>query len=390
MKILLAIILREFKNFYKNKILFCVVLFCPLILAFVLGGIFSNRVVIKMPVAVLDADQSKLSRMIMRNLEASRSFTIKYHVESPEHIQSLIYQQEIILGLVIPKHLWRDIKRGNVATVTAFVDGSNLLTVNLALADLKVLIATISAGIKLKFLQKIGSNESRGLALIQTIKTDISKLYNPGFNYLHYMAPGIWIAVLHQIILLLGSLLIVSEIENKTFSEFLNLSNHRWYLIIAGKLIPPFLISLLFFDIYFRVIFPLFAIQFKGSIPLMVLISALFSLCTLSLGLVISLWAERSLDAIKGVLLIGSPAFILSGYTWPTNNMPLFIQPISYALPLTPYLRGLRKVFQQGGSWENIYGDSLILILMTGTFLLISVLMLQKRIRYIERIERGA
>ncbi|MBF0313835.1 MAG: ABC transporter permease [Oligoflexia bacterium] len=378
MEQLKKIIWRELVNLWNNRPLLFLVVLGPILLGLILGGIFSNKVVSKLPIAVLDLDQSKLSRLIVRNLDATRSLDIQYQVESMPQMEALIYDQSIVAGILIPSGLAQNIKKGKAQVITAYVNGSNLVTANLVLADLKTTFAILSAGIKLKYLQKTGSTEEKATALVQAVKVDITKLYNPGFNYLNYLAPGIWIAVLSQIILLWGSLFFVMEVENGTAFE---LTHWSIPTIIVGKILPALMITMIIFEIFFRAMFPLFGIEFKGSIPLLFVISILYSLCLLSLGFLISMFSKRGVDAVKGVLLIGSPAFILSGYSWPTSAMPLMIQPLSYLLPLTPYLSTLRKIYQQGGGFAHVQGDILTLLLMTVLFLAIVAILLKRRLQ---------
>ncbi len=378
MKDILIISIREITRLNRSKGLLFILVIWPFLAALLLGGIFSHKVVTKMPLAIINEDGGQLSRTLLRYTQASRSFDIAYHLESPQEAQDFIFKQKIVAALYIPKDFEINVKAGRGETLTLFVDGANLVTANLSIAEMKTIVATIAGGAKLKILRKLGYSKDKALALVSPIKMDVTKNFNPGTNYLNYMPPGTWMALLHQLILLFASLVIIREKEKNTFAELWSLSKESWRNLIIGKLLPYFMLFFFYFEIFFRLFFPLFDIEFKGNYQLMFFISSAFLYCTLSLGLLISVAVKRSIDAIKGVLLIGSPAFLISGYSWPLAYMPWLTKIFAYTIPLTYFIQAYRTIYQQGGGFGETW-HNLVILLGYGTICLTLSIVLMKK-----------
>jgi ABC-2 type transport system permease protein len=375
-----SIFTREVRLICSRKSYLFLFLLWPLLDGLMLAGIYAEKVVVDMPIAVADNDGTALSRTVVRFTDASRSLAVRYRVHSVEEIEDLLFRNKITAGIYIPAHFERDVKKGRTAIVTAYIDGANILTANLALSDLNAVVGTVAAGVKITYLRKTGSQRDKALALQAPVQTELSKLYNPGYNYLNYLAPGLWMAVLQQLLLLFGTLMIAQEFEKGTAGELQRLSKGRLLPLITGKIAPYICIGLLLQEIFFRVFFPLFHIEFKGSVSLLSAFSALFVLAAISLGYLLAAVLRSRGDALKGVILLGAPAFLLSGYTWPLQSMPAVLQAAVQMLPLTPYLQGLRKIYQQGAGIEYLYGNAAALIMLSALYLSAANFFLQRRL----------
>lgn len=364
-----AVAHREIKMLLDRKSLLFLFTAWPLILALLLGGIYTEQVVVKMPVAVIDNDHSMLSRMLIRYVDASRSFHVTYRVQTREEMEQLMVRDKIAAGIYIPREFERSVKRGESPVIPVFISGANYMTANLALADLRYIVGTVSAGVQIKYLRKAGSQRERAFALQSPVKTELAKLYNPGYNYLHFLAPGLWLAVLQQIIMLFGALLIAQELDKKTFGELMRVSGGRILPLVAGKIAPSMAISFLLLATVYLVFFPLFGIPIRGSMLLLLLFSMLFAFATVSLGFLLSAALRNRSDAIKGTLLLAAPAFLLSGYTWPINSMPSYLHLPVYLIPLTVFLEGFRKIYQQGSGITSLFREIAVLSALTATYL---------------------
>jgi ABC-2 type transport system permease protein len=356
-----AVCRREVRGILDRKSYLFLFTVWPLLLALLLGGIYAAGVVTKMPVAVADNDRSMLSRTLVRSVDACRSFRVAYRVETKEELESLMGRDRVVAGIFIPREFERRVKRGETQVVTAFINGSNLMTANLALADLRYAVGTIGAGVTIKYLRKTGSQRERALALQSPVKTDLSKLYNPGYNYLNFLGPGLWLAVFQQVIMLYGALLIAQELDKKTFGDLARTARHRLLPLVAGKIAPYLALSLVLLELLYRGLFPLFRVEIKAPLALVIVFSLLFALAAIALGFLLSALLRNRSDALKGMLVLATPAFLVSGYTWPLQAMPPYLQGIAYILPLTSFLEGFRKLYQQGAGFGYLAKDLLIL-----------------------------
>jgi ABC-2 type transport system permease protein len=101
------------------------------------------------------------------------------------------------------------------------------------------------------------------------------------------------------------------------------------------------------FEILYRLIFPLFKIPIAYSASAALALSMCFAFACISLGLFLAAVLKTRIDALKGCLLLSAPAFLLSGYTWPLEQMPVLLQKFTQLVPLTPFLKGFAKIYSQ-------------------------------------------
>ena len=107
-----------------------------------------------------------------------------------------------------------------------------------------------------------------------------------------------------------------------------------------------------------------------------IILSVLFIISTILLGMLMSAVTGNRLDALKGCLLVGAPAFLLSGYTWPIQQMPTLMKVLSSFIPLSAYLEGFRKIFQQNMHIEFIIPFAKILITLIILYFVITYIFL--------------
>ena len=357
---------REVRRLLSRKPLLFLLFGWPLFYGLFLASIYSARVVTEMPAAVCDEDNSAMSRLALRYIDATRSLQIKYRAPGAAALRAYILEGKAEAAVYIPRGFSADIKRGKAGTLTAFVNGANLLVANIAISELRTVTGTIAAGARIKFLRKTGNSGAKALADYAPVKIDTFKLFNPGGNYLNYLLPGIWGTVLQQLLLAFGALLLVSEMEEGTIDEARTVSGGNPAALLAGKALPCFALFFLILEVFDLVLFPAFSIPLHGNPAVLAGLNALFIYATLGLGLFISAVSKESMDAMKGVLLVGAPALLLSGYIWPVSYMPGFVKPVALAIPLTHYLSALRGLTQYEAGAAAIAPQAGALLL-TGT-----------------------
>lgn len=360
MNYLIQIITDEIKTIFTNKYYIFLVCLFPFLDFLFLGGIYFYGYVQNMPIAVIDNDNTKLSRTITRYLNTSYAFDVHYKLSNIDDLQNLFTKNKIFMGVVIPKDTQKNIKKSLPANINFYIDGSNFLTANLSEIEGANIIGTINAGLKNTMMKKRGIQSSHANAMTLPIRNDTSKLFNPTYNYGYFLTPGLWISVLGQLLLMFGALTIGKTLEQK------DRNIKSTFFFIFGKLFVYTIISVIYIEILFRIFFPAFMIPFDGNTSGAVILSVLFIISTILLGMVMAAVTGNRLDALKGCLLIGAPAFLMSGYTWPLDQMPTLIRTISHFIPLTSYLEGFRKIFQQNMQIEFIlpFAKTLVILML--------------------------
>ncbi len=336
-----------------------------------------------MPVTLVDLDKSQLSRTITRYIESSRSFEITETTSNPLEAKDHILSDKSALVLIIPSDFQKNIKKGRQSELIAWINASNLLIANMNLAELKTISETISGGVKLKFLKKTGSSHEEAMKMIQGYKVESAKLFNPGLNYMNYLTPGLWAALLHQIFVLMGALSWIPEVERQRLGDF---KKYPPSSLFWGKITFYTLVSTLILELFFRVFYPFFEIPIQVPIYQVLILSCLFAFTSIGLGTLISICSKSTVGAIKAVILITSPAFILSGFTWPQSAMPLHLRYLSELIPLTSYLEVFRKFYQEGGSFIHAQDSLFVLITLGVIFVGLSWFLLPRSFKRWEQL----
>ncbi len=341
---------REVSDLFDNRKKVILLLLWPILFAFLVGAIFSAEVVTDLPFVVVDRDQTPFSRTIIRYLNSTRTLRYLGQVESVSEIEKLIHKDEIAFGLLIPRRAITDIKRARSTTLQAYVNASNLMVANLAYSEIMTVSGTISAGVMIKMLRKTGEEKEMAMAHFSPIKNDVYRLYNPAYNYRLYLAPGLWISVFHQLIMLAGALVITRELKSKRLYQFMELWGNdlpRSTAAFTGKLTPYFFIAFFLHLLWYVALLWLTGLPAGRYLLQMEIITIPFIFATLAMGLLISVATSSLFNSIKYVIIISSPAFIISGYTWPLSAMPAPVRWIAELLPLTHYLSAFRKTYQE-------------------------------------------
>ncbi|MCR4663249.1 MAG: ABC transporter permease [Endomicrobiaceae bacterium] len=377
MSYLVDVIIKELKLIFTNKYYLFLIFLWPFIDFIFLGGIYFYGNVQNMPIAVIDKDHSKLSRTISRYFDTSYAFDVHYKLDDIEDFRYLLTRNKIFMGIYIPKNTQKNVKKSLPAEISFYIDGSNYLTANLSEIEGANVLGTINAGLKNTMMKKRGIQSKQAKDMMLPIQNDTSKMFNPSYNYGYFLTPGLWISILGQLFLIFGTLTIGKELEKKQHNS------NSIFMFMFGKLFVYTIISVIYFEILFRIFFPAFQIPFDGNTSGAVILSVLFIISTILLGMLMAAVTGNRLDALKGCLLIGAPAFLLSGYTWPLEQMPTLMRNISYFIPLSSYLEGFRKIFQQNMHIQFIIPFAKILITLVILYFLLTYITLLLRNKFI-------
>lgn len=327
------------------KKVFIFVIF-PLIFSIFLASIYSERVILNRPIAFIDNDNSTISRQLTRMFKASRAFNIIYDNDKDKALEKFENQQ-VDAVISIPANFQQKLKRQESTEVNILINSSNIVIANTLNTEMKTIITYFNYMIRTSAFLKMGLSKYNTSNKIIPIKTDFTKFSNPNLNYQQYLAPGVILAIFHQLLLLFGSMN-----KNKTTVKGLALS--AYYFIL------------------FSIILFAFKITFNGSFTKLFLQISLLGLSATSLGMFIRSFSKNDFDTIRNVIMITSPAFVLSGFTYPLDAVPGFIVIISKIIPLTSALEGFKSL--QSGNIFLIY-NNLILIVEAIVFLTLAYFM---------------
>lgn len=365
---ILQIARREFLHLWTDARLRSVVLIAPFIYAALFCVVYSKHSLNDLPIAVVQEDNSAPTRLLIRMLEASPKLRIQKHGSSVEELKRWMYDRSIDAAIVIPADFTKRLKRGRDVSVTAYVNAASMVAANTAAKAINEIVQTFSAGVELKTLMKKGESLDSAKQKFMPVKLDLRSLFNPSFNYSNFMVPGLLIAILQQVILLGLALSWTGEKEAGTMPELFAISRSPWALM-AGKALPYLLINFVVAEVYLRLLFPLNDIPMEGSWLVAIPFTFLFVLTVVTWGMWVSGLCKTRLFATQILMFVAMPSFVLSGFTWPHEGMPVLIAYIAQLLPMTHFVSSFRTVYLAGAPFSFIWQDFLILV----GFLLLNV-----------------
>lgn len=338
------VIRREFDRIINRRSLSALYFALPIVLFTFFSLIYQNELIRDIPIAVFDEDHSELSLLLTRYIESSSSMKITTYANSISELKTDFKQGKIRGAIYLPKNLEKNVKSGGPANVTFFINANNIIISNYLLSDGSKIIKTVSAGVLLKKLRSAGLMEQQSINILNPIRIDTQTLFNPNYSYKKYLVPGLTTFGYLLVIMMASVLIISSEFTHNTFNELAELSENKISIIVLGKSIPHIIIHIINLIILICLVFPIFNVAQSRSVLALILFAIFFSIVTLFLGFMISSIFHNQMFATELALFIITPAFILSGLTFPLWAMPGIYQLIAMLIPYTYFLSGFMKI----------------------------------------------
>ncbi len=315
-----------------------------------LFGYAINTDVRHMPLAVFDQDSSATSRDLVHRMEATGYYDVVGEVRSYDELSTALRRGEAAVGLVVPPDLGSDLALGREASVQLVVDGSDPLTVGSATNTAVALFQAYSADLLIERLSQQGVSPPRSLGVAPTT------WYNPELRTAVYIVPGLIGVILTMTMVMLTAMAVARERERGTL-EALIVSPVRPIEIVLGKIAPYVIIGYIQMALVLACGRWIFQIPLQGSLGLLFALAAVFIAVSLAIGLVFSTIAQTQQQAMQMSFFFLLPNILLSGFMFPFEGMPRPVQWLAQALPLTHFLRIVRRIVLKGGGWPDVAGE---------------------------------
>jgi len=346
------IALRELRALAGRKQYLMLAVLSPLAYALLFTAVYWHKEVTKIPVTIVDQDHSALSREITQALLSTQTFKLGAYSESVNDFREQAIRGDSHACFVFPRHFERDVKSGRGPKIAAWVDASNILVGNVAIAAVSEVVGTYAVGIDIRKSEMRGTAPSGApLMITQPIRDEYRIWYNPSFNYnyANFMLMGLVVISIQLLTLLLTAGAGAREIEDNSISDLRSISP-RPVSVIAGKAMAYTGIMFPAGAIALHLPFVMLGVPMRGSEPTLLAITLWFIAMLAVLGIGASALLKDSLRATEVFAIVAMPSYLASGYTWPSFSMPGVMESVSYALPLTPYLMAFRKITLLGDS----------------------------------------
>ena len=368
---ILTLVKKEFIQIRRDRRLLPILLILPVLQLIILGYAVSSDIK-QLRTAVCDLDRTPESRALVDRFTTSGYFTIEATPTDERRIRALMDAGTVRVGIVIPPRFAARLTRGETARVQLLLDGTDSNTANVAQGYVTQIVNAESSRI---MLERLGPKATAPLA----VETSVRIWFNPELKSANFMVPGVVALILTIVTMTMTATAIVKEKERGTIEQLV-VSPLRPIELILGKALPFVLIGYL--DIFVVVLAGVlwFRVPIAGSFPLLLLLSGLYIMTTLGLGLLMSTVSQTQQQAMMLGFFANPPFMLLSGFIFPIASMPEPMQLLTYIIPLRYFLVIIRGIFLKGIGIDVLWPQALALLVFGAAVLTLSTLRFHKRL----------
>ena len=371
---LAAIARKEVTQILRDVRSLVIVIVMPVVLVLLFG--YGVSLDLKhLPVYVYDRDGSQQSQDLLKHFQSNQYFDLVRAVDGYPELVRAIDDGRAKMGLVIPWDFSERLRDGRRVSVQALVDATDDNTANVLISYSQAVVQEYSSETQVSWMRR------RGLpAQLAPVSVEARTWYNEDLESSAFIIPGVLALVMSVIGAFLTSLTIAREWERGTMEQLVS-TPVTALEIMLGKLLPYFAIGM--FDVTVCALIALywFHVPFRGSFGTLLLSSAMFMIVVLSLGFFISVIAKNQLAASQIALLTTFlPAFLLSGFLYAIEQMPIALQYITRILPARYYVSVLKKIFLKGSPASLLYADLIPLAIFTALLAILATRAFHKRL----------
>ncbi|MBV9505177.1 MAG: ABC transporter permease [Acidobacteriia bacterium] len=338
-------------------------LFMPPLLQLVIFGYAVTLDVDTARIAWMDMDHTPESRALLARFEGSGRFEVVARPENEAEVQSVLDHSRAHAVVRVLPGFARDLLRGRSTEVQVLLDGTNSNTASLVSSYASQVIAGFSTDLvpnqRVNVVLRNSGNAPAAPTDLVLPRTRV--WFNPDLYSRNYFVPGVAANILLMITLMLTAQAIIREKEIGTLEQLM-VTPMRPIELMLGKTLPFAVVGLIDMLIITGAALLIFHVPFRGNFLLLMFCAALFLMTSLGAGLFLSTISDTQQQAVMMSFFFTTPAFMLSGFTFPIRNMPVVVQYLTYLNPLRYFMEIVRGVFLKGVGVEILWPKMLSLM----------------------------
>ncbi len=367
-----SIVRKETTQLLRDRRTLGIMITLPLIQLVLYGYLTSE--VLHQPTAVWDQCACAEGRALVRAFENTRYFAVRWWVRNLRELERRLDAGQARIGIVIPPDYARRLHAGEVAQVLVVVDASDATSARVVLSVASGVGARLSQDLTVQLLRRRGQRPPA-----QPVEVRTRAWYNPDLRSQVFIVPGVLGAILQFTTTFLTIGVIVRERELGTFEQLV-VTPLRPAELMLGKILP--LVGLGYINLTFilGLAWVWFGVAVKGSLLLLYVLTLAFFFSSLGLGTLISTVSRTFTQAAQLAQLILLPSILLSGFLFPRESLPVALQWVGLAVPLTYYLTVIRGIMVKGVGLEVLWPSILALMGLGVVVFTAAVVRFQKRL----------
>ncbi len=360
-----AIAKKEFKHLLRDYRMLAILFLFPVFLLLMFGYAV-NFDVHHIKLVVYDQEYSEVTRNMVKGFTNSEYFDLVGYVNGENKLKGILDDKIAQCIIVIPSDFSRKFYSKQTVKVQILIDGVDGNTASIIQNYLTAAFQTYSQNITGEVLTR------NGIKNYQPIDLEARFWYNPDLQTTRFLIPGLIAMILLITAAISVSLSLVREKERGTMEQ-INVSPVSSFELIAGKILPYLLLALIDAAIILLVGYILFGVEIKGSIILLFITTLIFLTASTSIGILVSVIADSQQVAFSMATFVTLlPSFILSGFVFPIESMPLPVRILTNITPAKFFIEIMRAIIIRGVGVSSFWDQALYLILFTSVIILLS------------------
>lgn len=384
--------MNRFRQIFTNELrivisdhsILLTVLIAPLLYAFFLGSIYLNKDIDNIRFAIVDYDKSQSSRKIYQYINSTQKVDVIGYLDNYDDAVYKLKDLTIEGFLFFNEGFEKRLLDGEQQSVNLYLNTTRFLPSNDLNKIINDIFLEVASETRMLFYEKAGIHHAEAEKLMNPVSTTIYPIYNTTNSYGGFLLPGLFFLILQQTLLIgLGeSFARDNQVGVLKMNVIQNISSY-----LLGKTTYYYILYISYLIFFIVVVFPFFKLNTPNEFLGIITVFILFVTSVMLLAFIFGMIIKSQIRIMEVLAFTSYPFFLLSGYSWPIESMPVIIQWFSYLIPTTPVMQAVTKLLVMQGSFIDVIPEikhiTVLLILYTILLLLLFQLKYGKRLKLI-------
>jgi ABC-2 type transport system permease protein len=363
--------MAEFRRVLADRTSFGLIVLAPVIYGLLYPQPYLGQLLRSIPIAVVDQDQTELSRDLVQTLNAHEAVTVAFRANSLADAHAALARGEVFAILGIPEGTEREVLKGNKGRLPAYVDSAYFLLYNRTLQAISEASGAVNADIAAHGARSDGSLANAALINTAPVELLTEPLFNPTGGYASYVVPAAFILILQQV-LFMGSATLGGAAVEQGGRE--SQRRHGGALALVGQALAHLCLAMPGLALYLIILPRVYGFSTLGRVVDLFLMAVPFVLSVSFLAQFVGSWFKRRESAVLLFIASSLPLFFMVGVSWPVEAIPEVLRSASRVFPSTSAIDGLVRINQMGATLHDVSHDWMTLWALTGIYAVLAVL----------------
>lgn len=379
---ILKVAFAEWKLFYTDPAAVLLLVVAGLLYAFYYPTPYINQTVSKVPVAIVDLDNSGKSRELVQMASATQQIDVKAVYNEMTEAENAMAREDIFGFMVIPEDMEKHLRRSEPVTVNVFTHGAYVMlhgAIGTAFSTCAMTLGATQKVREIALAKKVPS--TKAMAMRDPFPISIQTMFNNTGSYSNYVVPSVLVLILQQSLIIGICVLGGSRAHRRFRRQFRDspVENESLPYRYFGRSLAYFVHYCTFILFYHCVIYNLFGFPRRGELLPMAVFAIVFLASVINLGMVVSQIFLRRESSMQMFLYLSIPILFLASFSWPRYLMPDWMEAISYILPSTFAIPAWLSIEQMGADIYDVASNLYSLSLQAVVYLVLGLVLTRLR-----------